>query len=134
MNARPVVTIVSQATRLIGSCASSVSSTASEIWSAILSGWPSVTDSEVKRCLPVLAMERLSNISGPRVELVVDLAQPFAADVRVDLRGRDVRVAEHRLQRAQVRPALEQVRRERVAQHVRREHALDAGRDRVAPH
>ena len=47
--ARPVVTSVSQATRLILSCASMASSTASEIWSAILSGCPSVTDSEVKR-------------------------------------------------------------------------------------
>src|SRR4051795_4845922 len=45
----PVVTNVSQATRLCGSSASIASRTASEIWSAILSGWPSVTDSEVKR-------------------------------------------------------------------------------------
>ena len=40
---------VSQATRPFGSSASTASSTVSEIWSAILSGWPSVTDSEVKR-------------------------------------------------------------------------------------
>ncbi len=40
---------VSQATRLIGSFVSAASRTASEIWSAILSGCPSVTDSEVKR-------------------------------------------------------------------------------------
>src|SRR5437763_12454041 len=46
---KPVVISVSQATRLFGSFASAASSTASEIWSAILSGWPSVTDSEVKR-------------------------------------------------------------------------------------
>src|SRR4051795_6766026 len=45
----PVVISVSQATRLSGSFASAASSTASEIWSAILSGWPSVTDSDVKR-------------------------------------------------------------------------------------
>src|ERR671937_827379 len=45
----PVVTSVSHATRPIGSSASTASSTASEIWSASLSGWPSVTDSEVKR-------------------------------------------------------------------------------------
>src|SRR6478736_654776 len=45
----PVVISVSHATRLFGSFASAASSTASEIWSAILSGWPSVTDSEVKR-------------------------------------------------------------------------------------
>src|ERR671929_1431844 len=46
---RPVVISVSQATRPVGSSRSTASSTASEIWSAILSGWPSVTDSEVKR-------------------------------------------------------------------------------------
>ena len=40
---------VSQATRPVGSSASTASSTASETWSATLSGWPSVTDSEVKR-------------------------------------------------------------------------------------
>src|SRR3990170_1210625 len=43
----PVVTSVSHATRPLGSSARTASSTASEIWSAILSGWPSVTDSEV---------------------------------------------------------------------------------------
>src|SRR5438477_6982075 len=47
--ARPVVTSVSHATRLWGSWAISASSTESEIWSAILSGCPSVTDSEVNR-------------------------------------------------------------------------------------
>src|SRR5436190_198065 len=44
----PVVISVSQATRPSGSLARTASSTESEIWSAILSGWPSVTDSEVK--------------------------------------------------------------------------------------
>src|SRR5206468_6941791 len=48
----PVVTSVSQATRAVGSLPMMASSTASEIWSAILSGWPSVTDSDVNtwRC------------------------------------------------------------------------------------
>jgi hypothetical protein len=46
----PVVTRTSQATRPVGSSLRTASSTASEIWSAILSGWPSVTDSEVKIC------------------------------------------------------------------------------------
>src|ERR1700720_3642376 len=45
---RPVVTIASQATRARGSLARIASRMASEIWSASLSGWPSVTDSEVK--------------------------------------------------------------------------------------
>src|SRR5438552_5126615 len=44
---RPVVSSVSHATRPIGSSAMMASRTASEIWSAILSGWPSVTDSDV---------------------------------------------------------------------------------------
>src|SRR3954451_23250062 len=46
---RPVFTRVSQATRPYGSSARTASSTPSEIWSATLSGWPSVTDSDVKR-------------------------------------------------------------------------------------
>jgi len=44
---RPVVISVSQATRPFGSSARTASRTESEIWSAILSGWPSVTDSDV---------------------------------------------------------------------------------------
>src|SRR5712671_3050655 len=47
--ARPVVTSVSQATRPRGSSARHASRIASEIWSAILSGWPSVTDSDVNK-------------------------------------------------------------------------------------
>src|SRR6266700_118723 len=46
---RPVAVNVSQATRLAGSSVRQASRIASEIWSAILSGWPSVTDSEVNR-------------------------------------------------------------------------------------
>src|SRR5436305_12689147 len=45
----PVVTRVSQATRPVGSARRTSSKTASEIWSATLSGWPSVTDSDVNR-------------------------------------------------------------------------------------
>src|ERR1035437_8501787 len=46
---RPVVVAVSQATRAYGSLARMASRIASDIWSHILSGWPSVTDSDVKR-------------------------------------------------------------------------------------
>src|SRR6266498_3547441 len=46
---RPVVRSVSQATRPLGSSARTASRIASEIWSASLSGCPSMTDSEVKR-------------------------------------------------------------------------------------
>src|SRR5215217_6507121 len=45
----PVFTSVSQATRPYGSSLSTASRTPSEIWSATLSGCPSVTDSDVKR-------------------------------------------------------------------------------------
>src|SRR3954469_20843393 len=48
-HARPVVTSVSHATRALGSSAMMASRIASEIASGTLSGWPSVTDSEVKR-------------------------------------------------------------------------------------
>ena len=47
----PVLTRVSQATRPRGSAARIASSTASEIWSATLSGCPSDTDSEVNEKL-----------------------------------------------------------------------------------
>ena len=46
---RPVVTNVSQATRPVGSSRHDRVEHESEIWSAILSGWPSVTDSDVNR-------------------------------------------------------------------------------------
>src|SRR5450755_3101578 len=49
MTTRPVAVKVSQATRLEVSSVRQASRMASEIWSAILSGWPSVTDSEVNR-------------------------------------------------------------------------------------
>ena len=44
---RPVVSRLSHATRPMGSSVRMASRIASEIWSAILSGWPSVTDSDV---------------------------------------------------------------------------------------
>ncbi len=46
---RPVVVAASQATRASGSSRRIASRMASEIWSHILSGWPSVTDSDVNR-------------------------------------------------------------------------------------
>src|SRR3989337_960691 len=45
----PTVMKVSQATLPLGSCLSTSSKTASEIWSQTLSGCPSVTDSDVKK-------------------------------------------------------------------------------------
>ena len=51
---RPVEQVVSQATRAPGSLARMASSTASEIWSQILSGCPSVTDSDVNSVLDIM--------------------------------------------------------------------------------
>src|SRR6516162_6524374 len=51
MTTNPVAVNVSQATRLWASSLRQASRMASEIWSAILSGWPSVTDSDVNKKL-----------------------------------------------------------------------------------
>ena len=56
---------------------------------------------------------------GERVAGVDQLHQPRTVDMRIDLRRRDVGMAEQRLQHAQVRSAREQVRGKGVAQHVR---------------
>src|SRR5262245_9227969 len=56
--------------------------------------------------------------SGARVEATVQLLEPLAIDVRVDLGRRDVSVAQHLLYRSEVRPMLEQMRREAVTDHV----------------
>ena len=58
----PVVISVSTATRLRGSSVSSASRIESLIWSAILSGWPSVTDSEVNRRRATVLLLRLGRI------------------------------------------------------------------------
>src|SRR5215469_18829161 len=79
---RPVAVRVSQATRLTGSSARQASRIASEIWSAILSGWPSVTDSEVnkkrfldgKLCLSFNGMRECSARPAPGV------AAPFLGE------------------------------------------------------
>src|SRR6185312_12854504 len=67
---RPVVIRVSQATRAFGSSAMTASRTASEIWSAILSGCPSVTDSDVNWNVRALIVRRtLAAISGSATSL-----------------------------------------------------------------
>ncbi len=62
----PVQAAVSQATRLIGSCAMQASKIASETASQILSGCPSVTDSDVNNlfsivCSPLKIIAQISN-------------------------------------------------------------------------
>src|SRR5436190_19464890 len=69
---RPVLTSVSQATRPAGSSRMTASRTPSEIWSATLSGWPSVTDSEVKRysfSAKLVMRGRLSVLAAPGLAL-----------------------------------------------------------------
>src|SRR3954468_10498093 len=70
---RPVVTSVSTATRPRGSAAMIASRMLSEIWSQILSGCPSVTDSEVNR--------RNSVIGAPWTRRVMgDFSMPRTSD------------------------------------------------------
>jgi hypothetical protein len=52
----PVVVQVSQATRAVGSASKIASRTASEIWSQILSGCPSVTLSDVNNILAIYTL------------------------------------------------------------------------------
>src|SRR3954464_8888327 len=84
----PVVISVSHATRLMGSFVSAASRTASEIWSAILSGWPSVTDSDVKRNVRSGIRVRLASLEDGDDRLHGAVARP---------------VDDERLQRLQVR-------------------------------
>src|SRR5215216_2697996 len=61
----PVFTSVSHATRPAGSSRSTASRTPSEIWSAILSGCPSVTDSEVNRnSLSLISFMRWESVAS----------------------------------------------------------------------
>src|SRR5690606_32447393 len=59
--------------------------------------------------------------TSPRMVSLVQRAQPGARDVRVDLRRRDVGVAQHGLERPEVRAVLEQVRGEGVPERVGRD-------------
>src|SRR3954452_6834365 len=92
---RPVLTRVLHETRPYGSSRRTASSTPSEIWSATLSGWPSVTDSDVNRnslsANWVMRPDRLAPclLAGP--------ASPLAALVEVD----DQRHAVHAVTAAQ---------------------------------
>src|SRR5690606_11306855 len=67
-----------------------------------------------------------------RVMAAVQLLHALASDVRVDLRGRNVAVAQQQLHDAQVRAVVQQMRRERVANGVRRQLLVDARLLRVA--
>ena len=59
----------------------------------------------------------------------MNLAQPAARDVRVNLRGADVRMAEQFLDDPQIRAMLQQMRRKTVPQHAPAHfHGLDTRR------
>src|SRR5690242_5892850 len=116
---RPVFTSVSHATRPVGSSRSTASRTPSEIWSAILSGCPSVTDSEVNRnSLSVWFMRRESVATPCATVLAIWLAAvALLALVEVDDHGDPL----ERVALAQ--PVLDEVRV--VARHARAAVDLD---------
>src|SRR5918998_6661479 len=93
----PVVIIVSTATRLCASCARSASRMPSLIASAILSGCPSVTDSEVKRrrgtLLPTgeLTQQLRASLAATRPDVSVDLLTYFRRSGRSGQARRDQR-------------------------------------------
>src|SRR5262245_39665092 len=80
---RSVVTRVSQATRLVGSALRQWSRTASLIWSATLSGWPSDTDSLVNSYRsvltdnPLMVERRPALATGHTNRPIVDEAADF---------------------------------------------------------
>ena len=66
-----------------------------------------------------------------RVVLLDKPPQPLLDDMGVDLRGRDVGVAEELLHRAQIRAVLQEMAGEGMTEHVRRDaRRLDAGGER----
>src|SRR5260370_1967347 len=77
--------------------------------------------SPIKSELPPNLVLRLRDPVAPRTRMILamHLAQMRARHVRVDLRRRDIAVAEHFLHRAQVRAALQQMRREAMTQRMR---------------
>ena len=54
------------------------------------------------------------------MSLVVSLLEPLRCDVRVNLRRDEMRVTEQFLDTPQIRPPIQQVRRETMPQHVGR--------------
>ena len=82
---------------------------------------------------PILATSAPEDpVTGARVRPEVHVLQPVGGEMRVDLGRRDVGVAEHLLQRAQVAAAGQQMGGERVAQGVRAHAPGEAGARRVA--
>src|SRR6266571_9096152 len=106
----PVVTRVSHATRAAGSLAMMASRTASEIWSAILSGWPSVTDSDVKtwRCAGMCVSDLPLDVQPSRT--------PFGGQPGVGIQELHI----HRFRKRETECVEHVVRAARVERRVRR--------------
>src|SRR5438045_923131 len=79
----------------------------------------------------LISSKRLS-LSWPRVEPIVHGAQPRLENVRINLRGRQIGVAQHHLNRAQAAARLGQVRPKRMAHDVWTEHVRQTGAAPVA--
>src|SRR5882757_2753827 len=107
--ARSVVTMVSQATRLVGSAARQWSRMASLIWSATLSGWPIDTDSLVKRYRSVLTR----GVLVPRAMFDSGNAGSLGKDYKRFGRRRTISTSAHRanerLEIGHRRPAIDAV-------------------------
>src|SRR5579883_937353 len=80
-NTMPVFTKVSQATRAWRSCSKIASSTASDIWSAILSGWPSETDSEVNK--KSVCIDPFLILSNNKNQLLIILGFCLAGNIKL---------------------------------------------------
>src|ERR1700741_5662812 len=90
--------------------------------------WTSPANAERHAMRNALVVKRLSLAeSRPGMEPIVHGAQPRLEDVRVDLRRREIRVAQHHLDGPQVGAAIEQVRGERMADDMRAERFREPG-------
>src|SRR5690348_15074475 len=107
---KPVVMKVSHATRACGSFARTASRTESETWSAILSGWPSVTDSDVKekeRGAMAARLAAMPNEAGGEGRVATAQLSPGEELRRVDDEGHELRQLHLR---RELRPAAAEVR------------------------
>src|SRR5829696_298340 len=84
------------------------------------------------RPVPCVLRSPVSAHGRSRMRPEVDVLQPLAGQVCVELGRRDVGVPEHLLDRAEVAAAGEQVRREGMTQRVRAHAVREAGRHGVA--
>src|SRR5688572_24641096 len=82
---------------------------------------------------PIQATIAIEAILRTRMKLVVDVAHPLFEDVRVDLRGGQIRVTEHQLNGPQIGATLEQVRGKRMPEHVWTDPRLETRLSRVGP-